>query len=83
MMKKEGRGRTGGEKERVKWVKGQRCNGRLEIRGVSQTNRENENKELTGCARPTSLVRWISMTSGRSFRRVDEDEGALRNSVVF
>lgn len=70
-MEKEGGSRPGGEKQRMKWVKGQRCYGRLEIRGISQANSDNCNKELTGCAKPTSLVRWTLITSGRSFRRAE------------
>lgn len=40
--------------------------------------------DLTGWARPTSLVRWISMTSARSLRRVTEDvEGVSMSCVAF
>lgn len=39
---------------------------------------------LTGWARPTSLVRWISITSGRSFLRPDDKVGAaLMKSVLL
>lgn len=57
MMEEEGRGRPGREKERVKRVKGQRCYGRLQVEVISRVYGENLEEGLTGCARPTSLVR--------------------------
>ena len=54
-------------------VKGEVCYGGLGAREISNDGmREEDGKEPTGWAVPTSFVRWMSMTSGRSFSRTLE-----------
>lgn len=69
-MEEQSRRGSGREEERMNRVKGEVCYGGLGAREISNDGkREEEERRLTGWAIPTSLVRWMSMTSGRRFLR--------------
>ena len=72
MVEEECRRGSGREKDRMNRVKGEICYGGLGAREISNDRRNEEERRLTGWAVLTSLVRWMSMTSGRSSLRMLE-----------